>query len=142
MPGLKRSPVLTAVALALVAGCEPADYPTVPRNPGEPPPPPTVFSYVVPAGVEEVAAVNVAGSFQDPQWSATATPMTETSPGTWEVSVQVQRGEYEYKYIFNGDQWAGNMCNDATWGDADNGGKVDPDVTTCTGGGNAVLVVQ
>ncbi|MGH7445581.1 MAG: hypothetical protein ACREKM_11915, partial [Longimicrobiales bacterium] len=57
------------------------------------------------------------------------------------VTVELDADTYEYKYVFNGDGWASNMCNDPTWGDPDNGGKVDPDVAECLNGGNGVRVV-
>jgi hypothetical protein len=121
------------LALVAVAGCTPEDYPTEPRF--EYPEPPTdpvghLFRYNVVAGVP-VTSVNLAGSMQDPAWNTSATPM----PWTFMVTVDLPAGTHEYKYVFNGDQWAGNMCNEGTWGDPDNGGMVDPNGTGCVDGG-------
>ncbi len=102
-----------------------------------------VFRYVPPAGAPQINSISVAGSFND--WNTEARPMTRQADGTWEARVQLSPGSYQYKYVFNGDQWAQNMCNDPTWGNPAFGGKVDPSVTNCTddgfGGQNAVLVI-
>jgi hypothetical protein len=131
-----------AAALALVVGsaCLPEDYPTEARFEFEPPTaaPGHLFRYNL---LEDVAvsSVNIAGSFQDPQWDMAATPMDHT----WLVTVELEAGTHEYKYVFNGDQWAGNMCNETTWGDPDNGNAVDPNGTGCVDGGeNALIEVE
>lgn len=132
----------TAALIALISAgaCTPDEYPTEPRfevlpdaeDPGH------LFVYNVLEGVE-VSSVNVAGSFQDPVWNMTATPM----PNTWMVTVDLEPGTHEYKYIFNGDQWAGNMCNDTNWGDPDNGFMVDANGEGCVEGGeNAVVAID
>jgi cyclomaltodextrinase / maltogenic alpha-amylase / neopullulanase len=57
--------------------------------------------------------------------------------------VNVPTGTHRYRFWFNGDLWAGNMCADPRWGNPP-GGKVDPQVTDCEddgfGGQNAVLI--
>ena len=98
---------------------------------------PHTFMYIVPASAPAITSVNVAGSFQG--WSTSATPMDET----YALWVDLEEGSYEYKFVFNGDQWAGDMCNDATWGDPDNGFQVDANGQGCvSGGGNAVLTID
>ena len=46
--------------------------------------------------------VFVAGSFNN--WSTNATPMKEVRPGTWEVTLKLPPGEYQFRYFSNG-QW-------------------------------------
>jgi hypothetical protein len=64
--------------------------------------------------------------------------MTQTG-GTWSVSTGLESGRYEYKYVFNGETWADNMCGSATWGNPP-GGRIDPAVEECEGE-NGVLVI-
>ena len=135
-------PLVAAVGLAALAGCTADDYPTSPRNPGQGPIEPieVTFTYDVPTGVTAPTSIDVRGTFND--WTQTAGwEMTETSPGHWELTVELMPDTYEYKYVFNGDGWSSDMCNDATWGDPADGNKVWPGVTNCLPGGNAVLVV-
>ena len=72
-------------------------------------------------------------------------PLAEQANGTWRATLALAPGVYEYTFVFNGDQWPVNMCNDATWGDPAAGGRVDPQVTTCVddehGGLNAEITV-
>ncbi len=46
--------------------------------------------------------VHVAGSFQD--WSPAGTPLTDQGDGTWSVTVSLEAGEYEFKFL-NGNDW-------------------------------------
>jgi hypothetical protein len=94
------------------------------------------FSYVPHAETPEVESIVVRGSFNG--WSGNAMRMTEHG-GTWSVTTGLASGRYEYKYVFNGEGWAGNMCGDGTWGNPP-GGKVDPNVAECAGE-NAVLEI-
>lgn len=53
--------------------------------------------------------VHVAGSFQG--WNPAGTPMTQTSPGIWEIQQQVQANQpIEYKFI-NGNSWGRDEQN-------------------------------
>lgn len=101
------------------------------------------FTYVKPASAPAVTSVNLAGTFNN--WNTTARAMTQGPAGTWTTVVSLPRGSHQYKFVMNGSQWVQNMCNDATWGNSANGGKVDATVTTCAddnnGGQNAVLVI-
>lgn len=48
--------------------------------------------------------VNIAGSFNG--WSTDATPMSDDDgDGTWEVTLDLPDGEYQYKFVVNGDVW-------------------------------------
>lgn len=132
----------TIAAVAVLVGlgaCLPDEYPTEPRFEVEPDTttPGHLFRYNVLEDVP-VSSVNLAGSFQD--WDAGATPMDNV----WMATVELEAGTYEYKYVFNGpDGWAGNMCDEQTWGDPDNDYMVDPNGQGCVDGGeNAVLEVE
>jgi len=46
--------------------------------------------------------VFVAGSFNN--WSTSNTPMKEVRPGTWEATLKLPPGEYQFRYFSNG-QW-------------------------------------
>ena len=134
----------TVAAFALVAlatwACSPDDYPTASRF--DPPPEEIelpdgeLFFYVPPAGVS-VSSVSLRGSFNE--WGET--PMIDLGDGRWVAGVELEPGEYMYKYFFNGTDWATSMCNDATYGDPENGGKVDAEVEECTGGGDGIRIV-
>ena len=129
-----------AVALLVVSACTPDEYPTEPRFEVIPEPiePGHLFVYNLRDDVE-VNSVNLAGSLQDPAWDPAATPMDRT----WMVTVDLPAGTHEYKYVFNGDQWAGNMCDEGTWGHPENGNMVDPNGTGCVDGGeNATITVE
>lgn len=130
----------TLLALLVVVACTPDEYPTEPRfevipdlaDPGH------LFVYNVLEGVE-VSTVNLAGSLQDPVWNAENTPM----PKAWLLTTELPAGTHEYKFVFNGDQWAGNMCNETTWGDPDNAYMVDANGTGCVDGGeNAAITMD
>lgn len=95
---------------------------------------PHTFRYIVPEGVE-VTELYLAGSFQD--WTPANTPMGET----FQIWMDLEPGTYQYKFHFNGESWAGNMCNDENWGDPDNDFKVDINVQECDGE-NAVLTIE
>jgi pullulanase len=130
---------LTAVALLTACGGDDED----PVDPGNG----TVqrtFTYVKPANAPAVTSVSLAGSFNE--WSTTTHAMTQQANGSWRTTIPLARGTYQYKFVMNGNQWPSNMCNDPTWGDPNNGGKVDATVTSCSddghGGQNAVLTIQ
>jgi hypothetical protein len=95
---------------------------------------PHTFRYIVPDGVT-VTALYLAGSFQG--WTPADTPMHET----YQLWMPLDPGTYQYKFHFNGADWAGDMCNDMTWGDPDNGYKVDINVQECDSG-NGLLTID
>lgn len=94
------------------------------------------FTYVPHENTEEITSIVVRGTFND--WSGNAMAMTEHE-GTWSVTTGLASDSYQYKYVFNGENWADNMCGSDTWGNPP-GGPIDPDVTECDGE-NAVLVI-
>ena len=131
----RRTAAFALVAIATWA-CSPDEYPTESRF--EPPPEEIelpdgeLFFYTPPAGVT-VTSVSVPGQFNDWNPNAPSAQMIELADGRWVAGIELEPGSYEYKYHFNGSSWAGNMCNDGTWGDPDNGGQVDPNLTACNG---------
>ena len=138
-----RRGALAAALLALTVTAACGDDDTVDPLPGGGGNVDHTFTYVKPASAPAVTSVNLAGTFND--WSTTARAMTQGPTGTWTTTVSLPRGTHQYKFVMNGNQWVQNMCNDATWGNSANGGKVDAAVTTCAndnnGGQNAVVVI-
>jgi hypothetical protein len=150
---LKRSSVLGLMMMVALAACgesttEPPPQNEFPRMRGGQ----VLFQYVPSANTPAITSIAVAGSFGAEGTDAFWNPgnanfqMTRQANGRWELTRPLPAGNYEYKFVFNGDQWAQHMCNDATWGNPAHGGKVDPAVTQCNedpfGGANAILVVQ
>ena len=131
----KRTAAFALIALA-AWGCTPDEYPTESRF--DPPPEEVelpdgeLFFYTPPAGVT-VTSVAVPGSFNGWDPTNAEAQMFELPDGRWVVGLDLAEGDYEYKYHFNGTTWAGNMCNDPTWGNPDFGGKVDSALVTCNG---------
>lgn len=80
-----------------------------------------LFTYSAP----DAAAVFLAGDFNG--WNATATPMVKGEQGVWKVTVPLETGEYEYKFVVD-DQWQGDPDNSRR--------KSDP-----FGGFNSLVVV-
>ena len=111
--------VLMTAALLTLAGGAVADEVT--------------FSFVPPDGWQ-VEGVSVRGSFNE--WGET--PMEQGDDGTWSVGVELEPGEYEYKFFING-EWPQDM---ETWLD---GFPVDETTDGYNddghGGQNAVRVV-
>ena len=138
----KRTAALALLAFA-VAACEPEDYPTSSRF--DPPPEEVelpdgeLFYYTPPAGVT-ITSVSIPGEFNGWNPSDPAAQMIELPDGRWVGGIELEEGTYQYKYHFNGANWAGNMCNDPTYGDPDNGFQVDPNLTSCNGE-NAVRII-
>jgi hypothetical protein len=54
----------------------------------------------------DAESVSIAGSFNG--WHAKATPMTRTADGTWHATVSLARGRYEYLFVIDETQWAGD----------------------------------
>jgi hypothetical protein len=64
------------------------------------------FSFVPPDGWQ-VEGISIRGSFND--WGET--PMEQGDDGTWSAVVELEPGEYEYKFFING-EWPEDM---ETW---------------------------
>ncbi|WP_456412493.1 alpha-amylase family glycosyl hydrolase [Oceanithermus profundus] len=94
------------------------------------------FKYTPPPGLE-VNSVSLRGSFNN--WGET--PMQPQPDGSWAVTLDLDPGEYTYKFFING-QWPKDMCDDPTFGRP----MVDPTADGCTddgfGGQNAVRIVE
>jgi len=119
MRALNTGVVLMTAALLTLAGGAVADEVT--------------FSFVPPDGWQ-VEGISIRGSFND--WGET--PMEQGDDGTWSAGVELEPGEYEYKFFING-EWPEDM---ETWLD---GFPVDETADSYTddghGGQNAVRVV-
>jgi hypothetical protein len=129
------------LVLGALVGCTPGDFPF------EPPPfqielpsgpVAHTFRYIPHADTPPITSIVVRGQFND--WSGDAMRMT-LHDGVWSVTAALDPDTYEYKYVFNGDGWADDMCASATWGNPP-GGRIDPDITQCAGGGNGLVEVD
>jgi hypothetical protein len=142
---LHRS-VMAVLVVAAVAGCTPDDFPfePPPYQVELPPPPPEydvahTFTYVPHEDTPEITRIVVRGEFND--WGGDSLAMV-LHDGVWSVTVALEPGEtYWYKYVFNNDQWADDMCASATWGNPP-GGQIDPNLAECRGGGDARIMVD
>lgn len=74
------------------------------------------FTYYDPAAF----SVSLAGNFNN--WDVNATPMVKDEEGTWRVVVQLEPGDYEYKYVVNGGDWKVDPDNPNVVGDYGNSG--------------------
>jgi hypothetical protein len=134
--------MLPALVLVAAAACSPEDVMFEPP-PYQVEPPPEyqiahTFVYVPHADTPEIESIVVRGEFNG--WSGNAQRMTfDEAEGTWSVTVALDPERYEYKYVFNGEGWAGNMCADGTWGNPP-GGPIDPNVDECAGENGVVNV--
>lgn len=93
-----------------------------------------VFTYI-PLEDEEVVSVSLRASFNSwGEW-----PMEKQPDGTWRIIVDLEPGEYQYKFFING-KWPKDMSN------ARAGGPVDPNaigyVNDGFGGQNAICRVK
>ena len=92
------------------------------------------FTYV-PLEDEEVVSVSLRGSFNSwGEW-----PMEEQPDGTWSITVNLEPGEYQYKFYING-KWPQDMST------ARAGGPVDPNavgyINDGFGGQNAICRIK
>jgi len=117
MKNWKLIPALAVGAIAMFAAACGAEEVTFTYEPGD----------------DDVTNVSVRGSFNG--WDET--PMTEEG-GVWSVVIDLDPGEYQYKYFVNG-EWPGNMETDLGGGplDVDADGYVDDGY----GGQNAVRTI-
>jgi hypothetical protein len=140
---VKIRSVMPVLALAVVVGCG-EDFPfEPPPYQVEPPPEYTgpiahTFTYLPHEEGPEIESIVVRGTFNG--WSGNAMRMTLNAFGEWSVTASLEQGTHDYKYVFNGENWADNMCASDTWGNPP-GGRIDPSVEECRGGGDGVLVV-
>lgn len=49
---------------------------------------------------EDASSVYLAGTFND--WNPEATPMTRAEGGTWQITLALPPGHYEYKFVVDG----------------------------------------
>jgi len=133
-----------AAVIAAVAGgawaCTPDEYPTEPRFEVVPPEvePGHLFLYNIRQDVE-VTSVTIPGTLVDPNWTPDQSPALEN---VWQVTVDLDAGTHQYKYVFNSvDGWAGNMCDEGSWGHPDYGNSVDPDNPGSCDGENASIEI-
>ena len=92
------------------------------------------FTYV-PLEDEEVVSVSLRGSFNSwGEW-----PMEKQPDGTWSITVDLEPGEYQYKFFING-KWPQDMST------ARAGGPVDPNavgyINDGFGGQNAICRIK
>jgi len=77
----------------------------------------SAFAAVYEAAIESVA---VAGEFN--RWSATANPMSDYNhDGVWTAWLELDPGEYEYKFVVNGEHWITDPNNPVKVPDGWNG---------------------
>ncbi|MEJ2502866.1 MAG: hypothetical protein P8177_06045 [Gemmatimonadota bacterium] len=141
MSNFRYGTLAGAVALVLLAGCSPEDYPTEPRyevipdteEPGH------LFLYNVRAD-QPVTSITIPGTLVEPNWTPEESPALDN---VWQVTLDLSAGTHEYKYVFNGtDGWAGNMCDEGTWGHPDYEMSVDPDNAGSCNGENAQIEIE
>ncbi|MFH1865191.1 MAG: isoamylase early set domain-containing protein, partial [Candidatus Eisenbacteria bacterium] len=65
-------------------------------------------------------SVSLAGDFNN--WNMNAQPLTADADGVWRVVVDLEPGEYEYKFVVNGSEWIADPENPKVVGDYGNSG--------------------
>lgn len=144
---LSKRPVTYALAfLVLALGCK--EDPVLPDPDPDPDPDPVEegydFVYEPPAGAPNITSMVLRGEFN--QWgppNGSDVVMQEQTDGSWVGSVDLDSTTtYQYKFVINGN-WIPNMCSDATWGHASEGGMVHLEADGCVddgvGGMNAFI---
>ena len=66
---------------------------------------PVVFEFFDPAA----KIVTVAGDFN--QWDAEVRALKRDAGGLWKVTVRLEPGTYQYKFVVNGDRWEEDPLN-------------------------------
>lgn len=66
---------------------------------------PVTFEYFDPAA----AVVTLVGEFN--QWDSKARPLKRDAGGLWKVTVRLEPGSYQYKFVVNGDRWEEDALN-------------------------------
>lgn len=77
--------------------------------------------------VRNANRVNVAGSFND--WDPNATALREIAPNEWAVALSLQPGNYEFKYITNGEWMEGENLKFTVQRDASGNITVRDEIT-------------
>lgn len=67
---------------------------------------PVTFRYAAPPGTGRVC---VAGTFNG--WNMTATPMERDTAGEWTVTLDLEPGAYQYKFVVDGGRWVADPRN-------------------------------
>ncbi|RKZ30418.1 hypothetical protein DRQ36_05635 [bacterium] len=81
--------------------------------------------------------VFIAGGFN--RWKPTATPMSKTENGVWEITLEFEPGVHQYKFVIDGKNWIQDPDNPA--GIDDNFGGLNS-VFVLTDGGEILLEAQ
>lgn len=154
----KRGFLFAVLLVFAFAACSSDDDPIAPVDPPPPPPPPPpaaldfAFTYDPPDGAGEIEAISVPGDHND--WDCcegNALHMELQEDGTWLAEIELEPGEYEYKYWSENmwpdhGGWAQNMCDDEEWGDPDNEFWLSPEADECVddgfGGFNAKVTIE
>ena len=66
---------------------------------------PVVFEYFSP----ESTLVTLVGDFN--RWDPQAHPLKRDPGGLWKCSVRLEPGNYQYKFVVNGDRWEEDPLN-------------------------------
>ncbi|MFH1689709.1 MAG: glycogen-binding domain-containing protein [Candidatus Eisenbacteria bacterium] len=83
-------------------------------------------------------SVSLAGDFNN--WNMNAQPLTQDADGVWRVVVDLEPGEYEYKFVVNGSEWIADPENPKVVGDYGNSGvTIDDDGEPVSGGAAAAI---
>ncbi len=93
----------------MVTKKKPAKKPAARKKPAQPKIQPIRFAYAAP----DAQHVALAGDFNN--WDPQAQPMQRGADGTWSVSLSLQPGTYQYKFVVDGD-WREDHANPSrTW---------------------------
>ena len=63
----------------------------------------TTFTFDASALSPRPTRMHLAGSFNG--WSREATPMTDNGQGVWSVTLTLDEGMYQYKFVADGEKW-------------------------------------
>ena len=81
---------------------------------------------------EQPESASVAGEFNG--WNAGANPMEQVGPTVWRATVPLPAGEYQYKFVLDGDRWITDPTDDPdlrvgdNYGGENSGVVVGPDI--------------
>ena len=78
-------------------------------------------------------SVSLTGDFNN--WNMNAEPLTQDADGVWRVVLDLQPGQYEYKFVVNGSEWIADPENPRVVGDYGNSGlTINDDGDPVSGG--------
>lgn len=77
--------------------------PRMPRRPSTKQP--VVFEYFDPSA----SIVTLVGDFN--KWDLKARPLKRDAGGLWKVTVRLEPGTYQYKFVVNGERWEEDPLN-------------------------------